>query len=229
MKEEILKALTTKFPGVSASVLGRIADKLSKTVTTAEQVKTAVDGVTIQQVIDSYADSRATEASETARKNSISEYETRYGLKNGEKINHQNQGGNQDQGGNQNQKPAEDEMPAWAKAINERMDKFFATQTSKSRRDQLSAITAKLPDTLRKAYDHIPVDKYSEEEFAKLVETVTTEAGDAAKVVTSRGGVFGRPGSHGNGNQNEADLTKEEEAAIAVRSGGVVKNGEQPF
>ena len=42
MKKEILEALTTKFPGVSASILGRIADKLAKTATTAEQVKTAV-------------------------------------------------------------------------------------------------------------------------------------------------------------------------------------------
>ena len=45
MKKEILEALTTKFPGVSASILGRIADKLAKTATTAEQVKTAVEGV----------------------------------------------------------------------------------------------------------------------------------------------------------------------------------------
>lgn len=45
MKKEILEALTTKFPGESASILGRIADKLAKTATTAEQVKTAVEGV----------------------------------------------------------------------------------------------------------------------------------------------------------------------------------------
>ena len=68
MRKEILDALKTKFPGVSESILGRIADKLSKTATNAEQVKTAVDGVTIQQVIESYGDSRATEASATAGK-----------------------------------------------------------------------------------------------------------------------------------------------------------------
>lgn len=64
MKKEILEALKARFDGVSESVLGRIADKLAKTATTAEEVKTAVDGVTLQQIIDSYADSRVTEASD---------------------------------------------------------------------------------------------------------------------------------------------------------------------
>ena len=57
-----MNALTTKFPGVSATILGRIADKLAKTAVTAEDVKTTVDGVTFQQVLESYGDSRATEA-----------------------------------------------------------------------------------------------------------------------------------------------------------------------
>lgn len=52
MRKAILDALKAKFQGVSESVLNRIADKLCKTVTTAEQVQTAVDGVTIQQVIE---------------------------------------------------------------------------------------------------------------------------------------------------------------------------------
>ena len=86
MKKEILEALTTKYQGVSSSVLDRIANKLAKTVNTAEEVKTAVDGVTIQQVIDSYTDSRVTEASETARKNAVNDYESKYGLKDGVKT-----------------------------------------------------------------------------------------------------------------------------------------------
>lgn len=76
MRKAILDALKAKFQGVSESVLNRIADKLCKTVTTAEQVQTAVDGVTIQQVIEGYADSRVTEASQTA----VHNYEQKYGL-----------------------------------------------------------------------------------------------------------------------------------------------------
>lgn len=45
MKQKILEALKAKFPGVNANVLNRIADKLAKTVTTDEQVTTAIAGV----------------------------------------------------------------------------------------------------------------------------------------------------------------------------------------
>lgn len=89
MRKAILDALKAKFQGVSESVLNRIADKLCKTVTTAEQVQTAVDGVTIQQVIEGYADSRATEASQTA----VHTYEQKYGLKDGAKIEQPSGGG----------------------------------------------------------------------------------------------------------------------------------------
>ena len=108
-KKEISEALTTKFPGVAASVLDRIATKLAKTVTTAEQVATAVEGITIQQVIDSYTDSRVTEASDTARKNAVQDYETRHGLKDGVKK----QG---DESKDSVTKQAEGEQtPAWAR------------------------------------------------------------------------------------------------------------------
>ena len=86
MKKEILEALTTKFPGVSSAVLDRIATKLAKTITKTEDIATAVEGVTIQQIIDSYTDSRVTEASETARKNAVNDYESKYGLKDGVKT-----------------------------------------------------------------------------------------------------------------------------------------------
>ena len=77
MRKEILDALKAKFTGVSDAILGRIADKLAKTATTAEQVATAVEGVTFQQVLESYGDSRATEAQQTA----VSNYEKKHGLK----------------------------------------------------------------------------------------------------------------------------------------------------
>lgn len=95
MRKAILDALKAKFQGVSESVLNRIADKLCKTVTTAEQVQTAVDGVTIQQVIEGYADSRATEASQTA----VHNYEQKYGLKDGAKVEQPSGGGGSGQGG----------------------------------------------------------------------------------------------------------------------------------
>ena len=91
MKQKILEALKAKFPGVNANVLNRIADKLAKTVTTDEQITTAIAGVTKEfiEIIESYGDSRATEAQQTA----VQTYETKYGLKDGQKID--NGGGSQ--------------------------------------------------------------------------------------------------------------------------------------
>lgn len=86
MKKEILEALAARFEGVSGAVLDRIANKLAKTITKTEDIATTVEGVTIQQIIDSYTDSRVTEASETARKNAVNDYESKYGLKDGVKT-----------------------------------------------------------------------------------------------------------------------------------------------
>ena len=68
MKDKILAALKAKFSGVSADILDRIAVMLAKTVTTEEQVATAVEGVTEEliNVIEGYGDSRATGAQKTA-------------------------------------------------------------------------------------------------------------------------------------------------------------------
>jgi hypothetical protein len=85
MKQKLIEALATKF-GVDAKMLEGIAERLSKTVTTDEEVATAVEGVTFQHVLESYADKRANEASETARKNAIKKYEAQFGLKDGKPL-----------------------------------------------------------------------------------------------------------------------------------------------
>jgi len=82
MKKIILEALKAKFIGVSDSVLDRIATKAANTVTKEEDVASYVEGVTLQQVIDSYGDSRATDAAKSA----VSTYEEKHKLKDGEKI-----------------------------------------------------------------------------------------------------------------------------------------------
>ncbi len=107
MKKEILALLITKFVGVSEQVLSRIADKLAKTATTSELVTTAVEGVTLQNVIDSYTDSRATEATNSA----VGNYEKKHGLKDGLKTT-----------GGESLKtepiiPDDDNTPPWAKAL----------------------------------------------------------------------------------------------------------------
>lgn len=228
MRKEILDALKAKFPGVSDSILGRIADKLAKTATTAEQVKTAVEGVTIQQVIESYGDSRATEASNTARENAVKDYESRYGLKDGVKVtNNTNNGGEQPTGGSATNPTGGDETPAWAKTLLERIGRLETSKTTETRKQQLNAIIGKLPETTRKAYERLPLDKYSEEEFTTMLGEVTTEVEGIVDETQARGGVFGKP-SATSGTTQQTELTEAQKAAIAHRD-GVPASGTQPF
>lgn len=228
MRKEILDALKAKFSGVSDSILGRIADKLAKTATTAEQVKTAVEGVTIQQVIESYGDSRATEASNTARENAVKDYESRYGLKDGVKVtNNTNNGGEQPTGGSATNPTGGDETPEWAKTLLERIGRLETSKTTETRKQQLNAIIGKLPETTRKAYERLPLDKYSDEEFTTMLGEVTTEVEGIVDETQARGGVFGKPSATG-GTIQQTELTEAQKAAIAHRD-GVPASGEQPF
>lgn len=229
MKKELFDALKAKFPGVSDSILDRIATKLAKTATTAEQVKTAVEGVTIQQVIESYGDSRATEASETARKNAVQEYESRYGLKDGVKTTTTTTGGEQPTGGSATNPTTggTDEAPAWARTLIERIDRMETAKTTETRTQQLNAVIGKLPEPMRKAYERLPLDKYSAEEFNTLIADITTEVEGIADDTAAQGAVFGKP-SASTGAQNKTELTEAQKAAISHRE-GIPAAGNQPF
>lgn len=72
MNEQLLASLRTRFDGVQDAILKRVAEKfgqsLSKT-STEDDIQGVVDEVTFQDVLESYGDSRATEASRTAVNN----------------------------------------------------------------------------------------------------------------------------------------------------------------
>lgn len=230
MKQKLFDALKAKFPGVNANVLNRIADKLAKTVTTDEQVTTAVAGVTQEfiEIIESYGDSRATEAQQTA----VHTYETKYGLKDGQKID-ANGGVAGGQAGNgttvqqQGAGGAQEQVPAWAQALIDRLDKMDGERTTATRKQQLSTIIEKLPENLRKAYERTPVDNLTDEQFNTLVGEITTEVNGIVSEVQAKGAVFGKPSvTGGTGNQG-GELTKEQQEAIAHRD-SKPKDG-QPF
>lgn len=229
MKERILEALRAKFPGRNANILGRIADKLAGTTTTEEQVTTAVEGVTAQllEVIESYGDSRATEATTTA----VANYETKHGLKDGKPTteptpNHTSGGG---QGSQPAPKEQTDEVPAWAKALTERLDKMEGQRTSTERRSQLAEIYTKLPEPLRKPYERLSLDALSAEDFATLKGEITSEVDALAQTLSSKGAVFGTPSSrNGAGSAPTKELSQAQQEAIARRE-GIPSTDSQPF
>lgn len=236
MRQQILEALKAKFAGVSDAILNRIADKLCKTVTTAEQVKTAVDAYTWQQVIEGYGDSRATEAQQTA----VHNYEEKYGLKDGAKIETGGTAAIETQGGGAptvKTPPAggTETTPVWAqalidanKALTERLNKMEGDRTTATRKQQLSTIIGKLPEHLRKAYERTPVDGLTDEQFNTLVGEVTTEVDGIVQATAQKGAVFGRPTAQGGTGNQGGELSKEQQEAIAHRDGAVAKDT-QPF
>ncbi len=134
MFEKILAGLKTKFAGVDPKILERIAKKKTETTTTEEEVKTVVDGVTFQSIIESEGDRRANEAQSTA----ISNYEKKHKLKDGKSIEQQ-------EPPKQNEPPtggASDEV----KAMFEKME-----QENKAMREQLNGILHEKQGNQRKA------------------------------------------------------------------------------
>lgn len=227
MKDAILAALKTKFKGSNAVILNRIADKLAKSVTTEEAVATAVEGVTqdLIDVMESYGDSRANDAQQTA----VQHYETKHGLKDGKKIE-----GAEPAPSAPKEKDGGDDVPAWArtlmetnKALSERIAQMDSERTTASRKQQLSAVYEKLPEALRKPYERIAVDAMSDDEFAALVGEITTEVDGLASTLNAKGGVFGRPTS-ASGKPTNDTPTEEQLKAVSAR-GSSVNAGEQPF
>lgn len=228
MRERILAALKAKFPGVSADILDRIAAMKAKTVTTEDQVATAVEGVTedLINVIEGYGDSRATGAQKTA----VLNYERKYGLKDGAKIAKEDikpaTTTTQEGGGEQ--------TPAWVQALidsnkqlTERLNKMEGERTTESRKAELNSIINRLPENQRKGYQRISVDGLSDEEFTTLKGEVTAEVDELVKTTGAKGAVFGRPNVQGN-HINDGKLTEAQEKAIAQRI-GVPAEGQQPF
>ncbi len=229
-RTQIIEALRNRFAGVSDAILGRIADKLAKTVTSQEQVATAVEGVTLQQVLESYGDSRATEAQQTAVRN----YESKYGLKDGEKV---------DNGGGKPLEPTkptqqtggEEQTPEWAKAIidsnkalREELNTIKGERLTADRRQKLAAVTGKLPQSLRKAYERTPVEGLKDEEFETLVSEIETEVEGIVRDSSARGAVFGKPSAVNGRAAQENGLTQEQQASIAKRDGAAAGD-QQPF
>lgn len=162
LKKELIEALKTKFDGVQDSILGRIADKLISggKVKTSEDIADAVAGVTFQQVLENYGDSRADEAQKTAVKN----YETKHNLKDGKPVEKaaepkqpETSGGKKDQTGTD---PDDEKVPAWAKAIiesNKLMSQEIASmkqeKTVNNRQAQLAEVLKNAPESVRTRYE----------------------------------------------------------------------------
>lgn len=84
--EQILAGLQQKFAGVDTAILTRIATKKAEGVTDETKVNSIVEGISFSDVLNSYGDFRAGDASKTA----VSNYEKKHNLKDGKSIENPN-------------------------------------------------------------------------------------------------------------------------------------------
>lgn len=219
MKAKLIEALRAKFEGVQDAILGRVADKLISggKVKSEGDIANAVAGVTFQQVLENYGDSRADEAQKSAVKN----YENKYKIKDGQPISDDNeakgQSGSDEEGSgaaaivtNTVAGSTQDAMQAMLqqvldgqKKINDRLDGIDREKTTNSRQAQLTEILKNAPQSVRSRYekDFARMTFKDDDEFGSWLAELTPDIEQMSVDLTAKGGIVGRPkgGAHGGG------------------------------
>lgn len=158
--EQILAGLQTKFSGVDAAILTRIATKKAEGVTDVSQVNSIVEGVGFSDVLNSYGDFQAN----TAVTSAVTNYEKKHGLKDGKPIENPNP---QPTPQPAPQPAPQDDMAtiianAVSAAVKPLSDKLTQLETEKTQATRQEQVIAKakeygIPETLAKRYS-IPDD-----------------------------------------------------------------------
>lgn len=189
MKTIVSKALAAKFQGVDAKITDMVAAKLAKTVSTEEQATAAANAVTLQQLLEAYGDSKATEASLAA----IANYERKHGLKDGKQDKKE---GGPEESKETKEEPKGDtsaELAAAIKSLRAELDGLKKTRVDEAHATRFDALISSLPDKYKAAYSRTNTKGLSEEEFTELIGSITPEVEAIKAEATSKGVVLGRP------------------------------------
>ena len=170
IQELILAGLQQKFAGVDTALLTRIASKKAEGVTEESQVQSTIEGISFQDVLQSYGDFRAGSATRTA----VLNYERQHKLKDGKPIEVVEP--------LVEPKPVE-KVPEWAqslidsnKALSEKLASYEADKAAQLRNAAISSKAKEygIPDTLvpmLKISDDADLDAYmkdAKQTFANL-------------------------------------------------------------
>ena len=167
----LLALLKTKFVGVADAILEKIATKKGANITD-EQVNSTAEGITFQNIIDSHADSRVSEATASA----VANYEKKHGLKDGKTVKEDKQ---------EEKKELENDTPEWAKALiesNKAMQDKIATMEGEkvvsSRKAQLLEAFEGTNDAFKSRYqkDFERMNFKDDEDFKAWLEEAKTDA-----------------------------------------------------
>ena len=192
MKKNLIAALATKFEGVDAKILSRIADKImsDKTIESEEDVNSAVEEVTFADILKHYGDSRATEATRKA----VSNYEKKHGIKDGKPIvlNEPDDDDDDDDPdstkktshkANQDSELAKllKQMSAKMDAQAEEIKQLKQGKVAESREKVLDSVIKDLKESQKKPYKRYTLDRMTDEEFDEFIEEVTGEVAEVVK------------------------------------------------
>ena len=146
--EQILAGLQQKFAGVDTAILTRIATKKAEGVTDETKVNSIIEGISFSDVLNSYGDFRAGDASKAA----VTNYEKKHNLKDGKPIETTTTIKTEEN---------KDDVPAWAQALID-SNKSLLTEVSTLKQEKAQAtrqeqILAKakeygIPETFAKRY-----------------------------------------------------------------------------
>jgi len=158
MKEKLLAALKSKFEGVKEATLDRIATKKAGTVTDESKIQSIVDGVTIDTIIESESDYRASQEAKSASKKAVADYESKHKLKDGKPVEDPGQKKSDLDTSKLKGGEGGEDVPAWAKSLTEKLDSYEKRLTKQEKekeratklnqaKDLLKA--SKIPDKLK--------------------------------------------------------------------------------
>ena len=202
MNKIILEALTTKFEGVNAEILTRVAEKLATKATTEEEAKALAEGVSFQDLLDRYADYRVQQASSKQPKPAPQEPKPTPAPQEPKQPN----------------EPS-DVLPEWAKELKAELESYKAQEANAKRLGKLKDILKELPESLRGRYerDFSRLTFKDDEDFTKWVEELTPDVSSILEDYKKMGGSVTNP-KGGGGNQEptiSAELQKKIEEAKA--------------
>lgn len=179
--EQILAGLQTKFSGVDAAILTRIATKKAEGVTDASQVPTIVEGVGFTDVLTNYGDFRAGDASFK----SVQNYEKKHNLKDGKPIENPNPNPNPEDKADMATIIA-NAVSAAVKPLSDELAQFKAEKSQATRQEQIMAKAKEygIPESQAKRYS-IPDDADLDAYFKDVKQELTNEGFESVKAPES--------------------------------------------
>jgi len=207
MRNKILAELVKKFPGLSKTFLGLIADKMAPKVTEESGIDQAItdfdNAVSIKDLATEFqkdGDRRVSDAKK--------EWDKAHPKKDKEETEEETEEEETDKGKKGKTKKPSDEPPAWAKALMQQVQTLAKDKTATS-------IQTKLADKLK---DKVPASYYAgwalpekEEEFDDFVAKIETSYTEFTQELTNKGLLSTVPPAGGNG---EVKASGKEEADI---------------